>query len=89
MAGEFSARFDNVAAEECYNQVVIHTKLWEEQGFKYDDGLDYYGLETVIYKRLNDLGWLKFGRQPAQANINWAREFYTHNAMGENTVVNV
>ncbi|KAK8530731.1 hypothetical protein V6N12_013233 [Hibiscus sabdariffa] len=33
--------------------------------------------------------WLKFGRQPARANINWAREFYTHNVTGENTIVNV
>ncbi|KAK8572842.1 hypothetical protein V6N12_028882 [Hibiscus sabdariffa] len=33
MAGEFLARFDNVAAEESYNHIVIHKKLWEEQGF--------------------------------------------------------
>ncbi|KAK8600054.1 hypothetical protein V6N12_049914 [Hibiscus sabdariffa] len=89
MAGEFSSRFDNVAAKERYEQVVIHKNIWEEQGFKFDDGLDYYGLEMIIYKRLNDLGWLRFGRQPARANINWAREFYAHNASGENTVVNV
>ncbi|KAK8600866.1 hypothetical protein V6N12_050714 [Hibiscus sabdariffa] len=89
MAGEFSARFDNTAAEEHYNQVVIHKNIWEEQGFKFKDGLDYYGLEMIIYKRLHDLGWLRFGRQPARANINCAREFYAHNASGENIVVNV
>ncbi|KAK8662733.1 hypothetical protein V6N13_024624 [Hibiscus sabdariffa] len=70
MAGEFSARFANTAAEEHYDHIVIRKSLWEEQGFKYDDGLDNYGLETIIHKRLNDLGWLKFGRQPARANIN-------------------
>ncbi|KAK8610051.1 hypothetical protein V6N13_026595 [Hibiscus sabdariffa] len=50
---------------------------------------DILGLETIIYQRLHELGWLKFGRQPARANINWAREFYAHNASGANTVVNV
>ncbi|KAK9028108.1 hypothetical protein V6N11_067922 [Hibiscus sabdariffa] len=65
MAGEFSVRFDNAAAKECYEHVVIHKNIWEEQGFKFDDGLDYYGLEMIIYKRLHDLGWLRFGRQPA------------------------
>ncbi|KAK8519678.1 hypothetical protein V6N12_030045 [Hibiscus sabdariffa] len=57
MAGEFSARFANVAAEERYDQIVIRKNIWEEQGFKYDDGLDNYGLETIIHKRLYDLGW--------------------------------
>ncbi|KAK8985004.1 hypothetical protein V6N11_082624 [Hibiscus sabdariffa] len=88
MVGEFSTRFDNAAAEERYNQVVIHMNIWEEQGFKFDDGLDYYGLDMIIYKCLHDLNWLRFGRQPARANIKWAREFYAHNASGENTVIN-
>ncbi|KAK8573048.1 hypothetical protein V6N12_029086 [Hibiscus sabdariffa] len=43
----------------------------------------------IIYKCLHDLSWLRFGRQPARANINWARDFYAHNSSGENTVVNV
>ncbi|KAK8609245.1 hypothetical protein V6N13_025551 [Hibiscus sabdariffa] len=34
----------------------------EEQGFLYEDGLDNYGLEQIIHKRLTDLGWLRFGR---------------------------
>ncbi|KAK8655571.1 hypothetical protein V6N13_108145 [Hibiscus sabdariffa] len=58
--------------------------MWEEQGFKFDDGL-----EIVIYKLLYEQGWLKYSRQHARANINWVREFYVHNATGENTVVNV
>ncbi|KAK8560042.1 hypothetical protein V6N12_012848 [Hibiscus sabdariffa] len=89
MDGEFSACFDNASAEELYKQVVIHKNIWEEQGFKFDNGLDYYGLEMIIYKRLHDLGWLRFGRQPARANINWAREFYAHNVSRKNTEVNV
>ncbi|KAK8676584.1 hypothetical protein V6N13_142158 [Hibiscus sabdariffa] len=60
----FLARFDNPAARERYNNVVAAKHIWEEQGFKFDDGLDFYGLEMV-------------------------REFYTHNATRENTVVNV
>ncbi|KAK8662649.1 hypothetical protein V6N13_024540 [Hibiscus sabdariffa] len=88
-AGGAPALFEHEAAEERYNQVVAHKNLWEEQGFKFDDGLDYYGLEMVIYKRLNDLGCLDFGRQPARANINWTREFYTHFTTSENNVVYV
>ncbi|KAK8548178.1 hypothetical protein V6N12_061096 [Hibiscus sabdariffa] len=88
-AGGPPALFDNEAVEECYHRVVAHKNLWEEQGFKSDDDLDYYRLEMVIYKRLNDLGWLKFGRQPARANINWKREFYAHYTTSENTVVYV
>ncbi|KAK8597034.1 hypothetical protein V6N12_065511 [Hibiscus sabdariffa] len=64
MVDEFSAQFINIVAEEHYNQVVIHKKIWEEQGFKFNDGLDFYGL-AIIYQRLHELGWLKFGRQPA------------------------
>ncbi|KAK8562605.1 hypothetical protein V6N12_010679 [Hibiscus sabdariffa] len=89
MADKFSPQLNNIATKERYNQVVIHKKIWEEQGFKFDDDLDFYGLETIIYQRLHELGWLKFGRQPARANVNYAREFYAHNASGENTVVNV
>ncbi|KAK8680508.1 hypothetical protein V6N13_109451 [Hibiscus sabdariffa] len=88
-AEEYPAQFDNAAAADRYFNVVIHKNLWEEQGFKFNNGLDYYGLEMVIYKCLNDLGWLKFGRQPARADITWVREFYAHNASGVNTVVNV
>ncbi|KAK8607551.1 hypothetical protein V6N13_053284 [Hibiscus sabdariffa] len=77
MAGEFSARFANAAVEERYDQIVIRKNIWEEQGFKYNDGLDNYGLETIIHKRLYDLGW------------NLAREFYAHNASSNNTTINV
>ncbi|KAL4271558.1 hypothetical protein GQ457_13G018600 [Hibiscus cannabinus] len=51
----------------------------------FDDSLENYGLEPILYKRLNDLGWLPFGRQPAKANLNWVREFYAHNAEGNDT----
>ncbi|KAK8669425.1 hypothetical protein V6N13_106856 [Hibiscus sabdariffa] len=43
----------------------------------------------IIYKRLYEQGWLKFDRHPARANLNQVREFYAHNATGEDTVVNV
>ncbi|KAK8535977.1 hypothetical protein V6N12_012640 [Hibiscus sabdariffa] len=83
------ARFDNIAARERYHNVIVAKNIWEVQGFLYDDGLDNYVLELVIYKRLADLGWLRFGRQPTPANINWVREFHAHNTVGENTVVHI
>ncbi|KAK8508709.1 hypothetical protein V6N12_032704 [Hibiscus sabdariffa] len=47
-----------------------------------------YGLEPIIYNRLNDLDWFQLARQPAQANLNWVIEFYTSNLAGEdNTTV--
>ncbi|KAK8680905.1 hypothetical protein V6N13_109843 [Hibiscus sabdariffa] len=85
----FPTQFDNSAARERYNNVVAAKHIWEEQGFKFDDGLDFYGLEMVIYKRLYEQGWLRFDRQLVRASLNWVREFYAHNATGENTVVNV
>ncbi|KAK8578884.1 hypothetical protein V6N12_069228 [Hibiscus sabdariffa] len=63
----FLARFDNPAARERYNNVVAAKHIWEEQGFKFDDGLDFYGLEMVIYKRLYEQGWLKVKLVPADA----------------------
>ncbi|KAK8636832.1 hypothetical protein V6N13_064269 [Hibiscus sabdariffa] len=54
MAKEFSARFANAVAEERYDHIVIHKKLWEEQGFKYDD--EFNGSRTlrkeVVLKQL-------------------------------------
>ncbi|KAK8652394.1 hypothetical protein V6N13_061412 [Hibiscus sabdariffa] len=67
-------------------QKVAAKSRWEEQGFFFDDAQANYGLEPIIYKRLSDLGWFRFARQPARANLNWVLEFYTHNAAGENTV---
>ncbi|KAL4279649.1 hypothetical protein GQ457_03G019650 [Hibiscus cannabinus] len=64
-------RFDNTAARESYYNVVAAKHICEEQGFFYDDGLENYDLEKVIHKRLVDLEWLRFGRQPTRANINW------------------
>ncbi|KAL4362948.1 hypothetical protein GQ457_04G021240 [Hibiscus cannabinus] len=80
------SRFSNAAIREHYYNIVANKNGWEEQGFMFDDGLENYGLEPIIYKRLNDLGWLRFGRQPAKANLNWVREFYAHNAVGNDTV---
>ncbi|KAK8716459.1 hypothetical protein V6N13_043766 [Hibiscus sabdariffa] len=67
-------------------QKVAAKSRWDEQGFLFDDAQPNYGLEPIIYKRLNDLGWFRFARQPARANLNWVLEFYTSNAAGEDTV---
>ncbi|KAK8680146.1 hypothetical protein V6N13_109099 [Hibiscus sabdariffa] len=45
-------RFDNASTRERYYNVVADKHIWEEQGFKFEDGMDYYGLDLVIYKRL-------------------------------------
>ncbi|KAL4279469.1 hypothetical protein GQ457_03G013440 [Hibiscus cannabinus] len=78
-------RFNNVAVQEHYTMAAAKTK-WEEQGFLFDDSLENYGLEPIIYKRLSDLGWFRFARQPARPNLNWVLEFYANNARGEDTV---
>ncbi|KAK9033065.1 hypothetical protein V6N11_018103 [Hibiscus sabdariffa] len=59
---------------------------WEEQWFFLEDSLENYGLEPTIHKRLSELGWFRFARQPARANLNWVWEFYTNNANGEDNV---
>ncbi|KAK8655980.1 hypothetical protein V6N13_108542 [Hibiscus sabdariffa] len=82
------SRFRNAAAMARYNNIVAAKNKWEEQGFFFDDHLENYGLEPLIYKRLSDLGWLRFSRQAAQANLSWTREFYAHNAEG-NDAANV
>ncbi|KAK8686553.1 hypothetical protein V6N13_125577 [Hibiscus sabdariffa] len=81
-----STRFKNAAARTRYQTIVATKNKWEEQGFFLDDHLENYGLEPLIYKRLFDLGWLRFDRQAAQANLSWAREFYAHNAEGNDAV---
>ncbi|KAK8981920.1 hypothetical protein V6N11_072909 [Hibiscus sabdariffa] len=67
-------------------QKVATKSRWDEQGFFFDDAQPNYGLEPIIYKRLNDLGRFRFARQPAHANLNWVLEFYTSNAASEDTV---
>ncbi|KAK8512075.1 hypothetical protein V6N12_018556 [Hibiscus sabdariffa] len=79
-------RFRNAAARTRYQTIVAAKNKWEEPGFFLDDHLENYGLEPLIYKRLFDLGWLRFGRQAAQANLSWAREFYAYNAEGNDDV---
>ncbi|KAK8513870.1 hypothetical protein V6N12_037238 [Hibiscus sabdariffa] len=79
-------RFSSATIKERYYNIVATKNRWEEQGFMFDDDLENYGLEPIIYKRLNDLGWLRLGRQLAKANLNWVREFYAHNAEGNDTV---
>ncbi|KAK8564641.1 hypothetical protein V6N12_058224 [Hibiscus sabdariffa] len=71
-----SARYTMVAAKN----------RWEEQGFFLDDSLPNYGLEQIVYNRLNELGWFRFARQLARANLNWVHEFYTNNPAGDDEV---
>ncbi|KAK8560286.1 hypothetical protein V6N12_013085 [Hibiscus sabdariffa] len=68
-----------------YNNIVAAKNKWEEQGFFFEDGLENYSLEPIIYRRLHDLGWFRLGRQVAQANLSWVREFYAHNPEGCDT----
>ncbi|KAK9043422.1 hypothetical protein V6N11_071767 [Hibiscus sabdariffa] len=79
-------RLSSAAVRECYDKVVAAKNIWEEQGFFYDDSLENCGLEPIIYKRLIDLSWFRFIRQPARANLNWVMEFYASNADGDNTI---
>ncbi|KAK8704975.1 hypothetical protein V6N13_048586 [Hibiscus sabdariffa] len=67
-------------------QKVPAKNRWEEHGLFFDDAQTNYGLEPIIYKRLSDLGWFRFARQPARANLNWVLELDTHNAAGEDTI---
>ncbi|KAK8690377.1 hypothetical protein V6N13_073911 [Hibiscus sabdariffa] len=48
--------------------------------------LENYELDPIIYKRLNNLSWLHFGRQLARANLNWVMEFYANNDDGDDIV---
>ncbi|KAK8557926.1 hypothetical protein V6N12_010149 [Hibiscus sabdariffa] len=50
--------------------MITAKNRWEEQGFFLDDSLPNYGLEQIVYNRLNELGWFHFARQPARANLN-------------------
>ncbi|KAK8590049.1 hypothetical protein V6N13_088840 [Hibiscus sabdariffa] len=45
------SRFNNTVAKERYYKIVYAKNRWEEQGFLFDDGLDNYVLELIIYKR--------------------------------------
>ncbi|KAL4354305.1 hypothetical protein GQ457_06G015170 [Hibiscus cannabinus] len=63
--------------------MVAAKSRWEEQGFNFDDSLPSYGLEQLIYNRLNELGWFRLARQLARANYNWVLEFYANNEAGE------
>ncbi|KAK8636499.1 hypothetical protein V6N13_124245 [Hibiscus sabdariffa] len=53
-AGGLPRCFDNATTKERYYNVVATKHIWEEQGFKFDDGLDFYGLEMVIAKELSE-----------------------------------
>ncbi|KAL4311853.1 hypothetical protein GQ457_01G019860 [Hibiscus cannabinus] len=63
--------------------MVAAKSRWEEQGFNFDDSLPNYGLEQLIYNRLNELGCFRLARQPARVNYNWVLEFCANNADGE------
>ncbi|KAK8574341.1 hypothetical protein V6N13_016141 [Hibiscus sabdariffa] len=79
-------RFSSVVVRERYSRIVDAKNRWEEQGFFLDESLENYDLEPIIYKRINDLGWFCFARQPARANLNWIMEFYANNADSDDTV---
>ncbi|KAK8675701.1 hypothetical protein V6N13_033765 [Hibiscus sabdariffa] len=50
-------------AEQRARYTMMATKnRWEEQGFFFDDILDNYGLEPIIYRRLHELDWFRFAR---------------------------
>ncbi|KAK8666000.1 hypothetical protein V6N13_006153 [Hibiscus sabdariffa] len=67
--------------------LVSAKNKWEEQGFHFNDSLPNYGLEQLVYNRLQELGWFRFAQQPARANYNWALEFYANNPDGEDNVI--
>ncbi|KAL4304014.1 hypothetical protein GQ457_10G008750 [Hibiscus cannabinus] len=75
----------NTSTHARYTRMAVKNK-WEEQGFFFDESLENYGLDPTIYRRLSELGWFRFTRQPARANINWVLEFYTNNADGEDNI---
>ncbi|KAK8675372.1 hypothetical protein V6N13_033439 [Hibiscus sabdariffa] len=79
-------RFSSAAVRERYTMVATKNR-WEEQVFFFEDSLENYGLKSIIYKRLSNLGWFRFARQSAQANQNWVMEFYANNAEGADTVI--
>ncbi|KAK8554212.1 hypothetical protein V6N12_031181 [Hibiscus sabdariffa] len=79
------SNFNQASDPQRYIKIAAKNK-WEEQGFYFNDAQPNYGLEPIIYKRLNDLVWFRFARQPARANLNRVLQFYTSNAAGEDTV---
>ncbi|KAK8583414.1 hypothetical protein V6N13_022120 [Hibiscus sabdariffa] len=76
---------DNAEVQARYTRMAAKNR-WEEQGFFFDDSQENYGLEPTIYRRLSELGWFYFARQPARANLNWVLEFYTNNVDGEDNI---
>ncbi|KAK8564688.1 hypothetical protein V6N12_058271 [Hibiscus sabdariffa] len=68
-------------------KLVSAKSKWEEQGFHFDDSQPNYGLEQLVYNRLQELGWFRLAQQPARANYNWALEFYANNPDGEDNVI--
>ncbi|KAL4318510.1 hypothetical protein GQ457_18G000330 [Hibiscus cannabinus] len=65
-----AARFPATVNCERYHKVIKDKSIWEEQGFHYDDRAYNYGLERFLHNKLQQLGWFKFGRHSAQANIH-------------------
>ncbi|KAK8701681.1 hypothetical protein V6N13_020062 [Hibiscus sabdariffa] len=63
-AESMPSNFNQAADRQRYIKIAAKNK-WEEQGFYFDDAQPNYGLEPIIYKRLNDLGWFRFARHPA------------------------
>ncbi|KAK8696589.1 hypothetical protein V6N13_001722 [Hibiscus sabdariffa] len=50
------SNFNQAADRQRYIKIAAKNK-WEEQGFYFNDAQPNYGLEPIIYKRLNDLGY--------------------------------
>ncbi|KAL4360686.1 hypothetical protein GQ457_04G017050 [Hibiscus cannabinus] len=78
-------RPNNAKIQARYTKMATKNR-WEEQGFFFDDRLENYGLKPTIHRRLRELIWFCFARQPARANLNWVWEFYTNNANGEDNI---
>ncbi|KAK9003506.1 hypothetical protein V6N11_061065 [Hibiscus sabdariffa] len=46
------SRFSSAITKVRYHTIVTAKNKWEVQGFLFDDTMEYYGLEPIIYKRL-------------------------------------
>ncbi|KAK8565017.1 hypothetical protein V6N12_058593 [Hibiscus sabdariffa] len=64
------SRFNSVAAKEWYHNIVAAKNRWEEQGFFFNDELENYGLEPIIYKRyLTSAGYASANNQPGRISV--------------------
>ncbi|KAK8662710.1 hypothetical protein V6N13_024601 [Hibiscus sabdariffa] len=59
-------RFSSAAVQERYDKIVAAKNRWEEQWFFFDDSLENYGLEPIIYKS-DDTVTVRGRRVPANS----------------------